>query len=120
MSKYYVGDKLRIRQWDDMASEYEVCNMGISIEYIKFGDGCTFSRKELCGREFTVRSIYSADGLDFYRSDEGVENLISHEQTAIYYKIPEYVLEHTNNRRSHVDILYSSDEILDLLRGDQN
>lgn len=67
MSKYKVGDELRIREWDDMADEFGLDDEG----HIN----CKFSfakwMRPMCGKDFTVRNIL-IDGS--FRSIEDVEH----------------------------------------------
>ena len=66
MSKFQIGDKLRIRQWDDMVKEFGVDNNG--------NIPCTFSfsepMKALCGQPFTVSSIIPFGDQSEYRRKE--------------------------------------------------
>lgn len=66
MSKFQIGDKLRIRQWDDMVKEFGVDNNG--------NIPCTFSfskpMRALCGQPFTVSSIMPFDDRLEYRREE--------------------------------------------------
>lgn len=65
------GQKLRIRQWEDMADEFGyICDDDINVP-----DYCFIrSMENLCGAEFTVLAIYtSPDGRTYYRSQEDVE-----------------------------------------------
>lgn len=50
--KYKAGDKVRIREWDDMAQEYGVDCIG----YIRPPEGAIIGKmmKEFCGRETTI------------------------------------------------------------------
>lgn len=67
----HVGDRLRIRMWDDMAEEF-----GIEFDDIRTPDASFTDRMRdlgLCGSVFTVSSIYDDNGTTFYRSMEGVE-----------------------------------------------
>ena len=60
--EFKVGDKLRIREWDDMKSEFGLNSSGnISCRF-------TFTQemKRLCGENFTVRKI----GGDHFYSEE--------------------------------------------------
>lgn len=54
--KYKVGDKVRVRQWDDMTKEFGVNNGNIPI------NGCLFVKemKQYCGRTYEVydKSLY--------------------------------------------------------------
>lgn len=67
----HVGDVLRIRDWDDMASEYSV-NM---ISGIRLPGGIWFANKMryLCGEVFTVASVEDRLAIPDYRSYENVE-----------------------------------------------
>lgn len=62
----HIGDRLRIRQWDDMAREFGLTGTG----HIN----CIFSfnskMRPLCGREFTVSDITLGGG---FVSKEGIE-----------------------------------------------
>lgn len=73
-----IGDILRIRQWDDMLSEFSLTMRG-SIK----GKNNVFSEnmRYLCGQTFTVSSIttsltpdclnyHSIEGLEYTRDDE--------------------------------------------------
>lgn len=64
--KFEVGDKLRIREWEDMKSEFGMKNGGVDIN-------CAFTfteeMKRFCGKNFTVSSIYG----DRYHSEERLE-----------------------------------------------
>lgn len=55
--EFYVGQRVRIRQWDDMENQY-----GLTIQK---SINCLFhfvqSMKKFCGREFTIKST---DGLE--------------------------------------------------------
>lgn len=53
----HVGDRLRIRQWDDMADEYGLNDWGEIKCKLVFVD----PMRDLCGIEFTVDEI-SDDG----------------------------------------------------------
>lgn len=52
MSKYQVGDVLRVRQWDDMANEFGYTNP--CHDEIKCLDIFVEEMKYLCGKTFTV------------------------------------------------------------------
>lgn len=73
MTKYKIGDKLRIRQWDDMVAEFGF-DLGGNID-------CCFrftpSMRRLCGSEFTVYRIDGTGGAAAYKSEEGVESQFS-------------------------------------------
>ena len=61
MGRYKVGDKVRVREWDDMAKE---CNSNKKVIFC----ACTFldCMKPLCGKVFTVIEVRSTGfyGLD--------------------------------------------------------
>lgn len=66
MSKFQIGDKLRIRQWGDMVKEFGIDEDG--------NIPCTFSftkpMKILCGQPFTVSSIMQFGDRSKYRREE--------------------------------------------------
>lgn len=65
MSKFEVGDVLRVRSWEDMEQEFGLHNStSISCEFY-----FTPRMKYMCGKEFIVREIIN----DAYRSDSGIE-----------------------------------------------
>lgn len=66
---YKVGDILRVREWDDMAEEFEVNSDGINCEIAWF----TNEMKYLCGKEFTVRNITHYGRFPIYHSEERIE-----------------------------------------------
>ena len=69
MSKFQVGDVLRIRQWEDMAEEFGEDYGGILCKgsFIE-------SMRHLCGQKFTVSNIYPSDDIDAYESHERIED----------------------------------------------
>lgn len=61
-----VGDRLRIREWDDMADEFGIRNGEIQCD-ATFVQGM----KRLCGMPFTVKDIRDTDRhYRKYRSEE--------------------------------------------------
>lgn len=68
-SKYKRGDKLRIRQWEDMVEEF-----GIEGDRIPCMFGFYNVMKYLCGAEFTVKSISRIRETYKYSSTERVES----------------------------------------------
>ena len=60
----HIGDKLKIRQWDDMALEFGLNGTGS----IKCVFGFTKEMRYLCGRPFTIKAQYDA-----YLSEEREE-----------------------------------------------
>lgn len=70
MRKYKVGDKLRIRKWNDMEAEFGSVLGNIPIGGIYF----VSHMKHLCELDFTVSGTSERRGHCFYHSEEGVEN----------------------------------------------
>lgn len=69
MSKYAVGDVLRVRDWDDMEKEFGLtCAGNIDCEF-RFIQ----SMKYMCGQRFTVERIENRGAGDIYRSEERIE-----------------------------------------------
>lgn len=64
-SKFKVGDVLRIREWDDMASEFEASYAAIMTPKYAF----VANMRYMCGEVFTVASINGCR----YKSVEGIE-----------------------------------------------
>lgn len=87
MSKYQVGDILRIRQWDDMANEYGCTPYGSIHCNFMF----TREMRCMCGEIFTVKEITN----DRYYSEEGIEGMYS-----ISADMLEYVMEEELNINS--------------------
>lgn len=78
----HIGDVLRIRQWEDMAGEYETVNDEDPYYCaIKLNNGVKFLKKmaHLCGQVFTISENYDYEfnntKMKFYRSKEGVEKM---------------------------------------------
>lgn len=65
MSKYNVGDVLRVRQWDDMVEEFGVSGKDIPCEGVFVSE-----MKYMCGKIFTVAEICYGN----YHSKEGFES----------------------------------------------
>ncbi len=69
MSKYKVGDELRIREWNDMEAEFGLDQCG----NIQGFPGFAKSMRYLCGSEFTVSKIvgdskyYSIEKIEYTR-----------------------------------------------------
>ncbi len=69
MSKYKVGDELRIREWDDMVSEFGISSWGT----IRCKHSFVKNMRYLCGSEFTVSKIigdkyFSVEEIEYTRS----------------------------------------------------
>lgn len=82
---FKVGDKLRIREWDDMKSEFGEEYGTIQCHY-KFN----FEMRHMCGRDFTVSAIREGK---FY-SKEGVEKRSGGDR----WMISRDMLEYRNDR----------------------
>lgn len=54
--KFKVGDKVRIRQWDDMKKEFGTVSWGA----INCSNSFTEGMRELCGKKATISHIYGA------------------------------------------------------------
>ena len=66
--KYKIGDKVRVRQWDEMEKEFGLDPWGD----IKCDRIFTRDMREYCGKVFTVRNVFSrAYYLDGCKSDFG-------------------------------------------------
>lgn len=66
MSRYKVGDKVRVREWEDMEKEFEKGTRCITSK-----NGCSFREdmKELCGKTYKIESVCNAlsNGTTRYR-----------------------------------------------------
>lgn len=100
MSKYKVGDELRIREWDDMVSEFGMSSWGNIMCKNSFNEEMRY----LCGNEFTVSKIINGD----YFSVENIERTRQHEE---YWHISEDMLE----PRTEEDLYVASDNELNSL-----
>ena len=66
--EFRIGDRCRIRDWDDMLDEFGGDSYSIDCEY-----AFTSTMRKLCGKPFTVKSTrYGA-----YQSEEGTEGCFS-------------------------------------------
>ena len=54
--KFKVGDRVRIRQWDDMKKEFGTVSWGV----INCSNAFTEGMRELCGKKATISHIYGA------------------------------------------------------------
>ena len=66
MGKFKVGDKVRIRQWNDMVKEFGTIGDGSIIDV---GPQFTESMKKYCGKVITITGINS---VGYYTIDEDV------------------------------------------------
>ena len=75
MSKFKIGDKVRVRQWDDMKKEFGTLPRGT----IKARGGFIEEMRQYCGKIVTITSITSQgyhikeDGGEWYYSDDMFE-----------------------------------------------
>lgn len=63
--EFSVGDRVRVRQWDDMAREF-----GVDGDSIRCNMTFLRSMKDLCGKEFTITRLSASKGVyghDFQR-----------------------------------------------------
>lgn len=65
---FKVGDRCRIRQWDDMEAEFGLDGGDIPCDMF-FIHGM----KYLCGKQFTIKQIVNPIGDCWVTSEEGVE-----------------------------------------------
>lgn len=65
MGKFKVGDKVRVRNWDDMVKDYGTKYDGS----ICIGPSFTVSMKEYCGKVITITGINSSG---YYTIDEDI------------------------------------------------
>lgn len=91
--KFKVGDKLRIREWDDMLEEYGENYGGIACMFL-----FTNEMRDMCGKVFTVKEII---GEHLY-SEEEIEsadpNLIDS------WNISEDMLEYAEDEQEFADV----------------
>lgn len=104
---YNVGDKLRVKSWEDMVLQYRDGDMTTN-HIVSPGwpmSGGWFYKDTmgyLCGEDFTVKSITPSGR---YLSEEGVEGL---------WFIAEYMLEPRTEQELEP---CSEDELISLLQG---
>lgn len=75
---FKVGDRCRIRQWDDMEAEFGLIGgygVGSSWDYIQCDASFLRGMKYMCGKQFTIKEIFAAPGCNYswVRSEEGTE-----------------------------------------------
>lgn len=68
---FKVGDRCRIRQWDDMEAEFGLSFLGDIVCDARF----TPEMKDMCGKQFTIKEILTAPNCNYswIRSEEGTE-----------------------------------------------
>lgn len=107
MTQYKVGDKVRIRQWDDMVAEFGTDADGdIPIDEIFF----SIEMRDLCGREFVVHKTDEVLGATVYLPDSDGDDA-----DICDYSIIDEMLERVYYESEAPDGLYSIDEIEELL-----
>lgn len=107
MSKYKIGDELRIREWDDMVEEFGFETTGSIKTKFKFHP----SMQCLCGCDFTVSDIISGGRHDKYCSVEGAEFKNGGVTIQGYWYISEDMLE----PRTEESLYIASDTEIDNL-----
>ena len=86
--KYKVGDKVKVRQWEDLKSQYETDQYG----EINIGVGFVEEMKEFCGKELVIEGFkyegYSCKGNGWSWEDwmfeDAVEKQMNHDQTILH------------------------------------
>ena len=63
---FQPGQRVRIRQWDDMAREFGYVNEG----YIQCEATFIPDMRYLCGQEFTIETIYDGNRVTFVENDD--------------------------------------------------
>lgn len=94
-----IGDKLRIREWDDMAEEFGVDEDGDIKTKVWFATGM----RSLCGKPFTVSERYEVNNMEgelcwAYFSREDVEVIDKHS-----YMIISDMLERATESEFNID-----------------
>lgn len=82
--EFQVGDRCRIRQWDDMAEEFGLDEDGRINCYAFFIEGMRY----LCGAPFTVSKKFNNPGA-LYNSEEGYEGYWNISGDMLEYDEPE-------------------------------
>lgn len=85
--KYKVGDKVRVKKWEDLELEYKVNEDGDICHGAMFIQ----EMKEYCGKEFVIEQVwndrYSCHGIRYLWQDwmfeDTVEKQMNHESTII-------------------------------------
>lgn len=73
----HIGDRLRIRQWDDMVSEFGLDSYGDILCHALFTDTMR-DDFHLCGQPFTVTGMSKSErGFMKYKSQEGCPYIIT-------------------------------------------
>lgn len=82
MSKYNVGDRVVIREWDDMEEEY-----GLTFSS-DINCNCIFAKgmRYLCGREFTIKALDERDGSVEFEEDNDWNYHIDMIRPVFHYK----------------------------------
>lgn len=104
---YEVGDKLRIRQWDDMVNEYSYSE---SVGAIDIPGSALFLQgmRHLCGQTFTVSGRTDYGSVYKYYSEEGLEEDC--------WAITDGMLEPIDDTAQSIDIKITNDEFTEILK----
>lgn len=90
--RFHIGDLVRIRQWDDMVSQYGTSDYGIPTPGASF----VHQMKNLCGREFIIDNFIEQCGRIFVKGHN------------FFWNITEYMIEPADEFE---DGVYDSEEI---------
>ena len=82
--KYKIGDKVKVRKWDDMANEFGVNDYGDIKAMFYFPK----ENKKFCGKIVTIKDIeINREGVKYYRILEDIENEFCFSDDMFEYKI---------------------------------
>ena len=114
--KYKVGDKVKVREWDDMAKEFGVYGGGFVVV---LSGGCFVApMREYCGKTVTIKAAY-----DDYYLIEG-DNTQWHFTDEMFVAQPQLIIEHHGRTTvAHIGKTYgvarcNPDDKYDAMTGD--
>lgn len=100
--RYKVGDKVRVRQWDDMAKESGLNDCG------DINNGFTQSMEHFCGRIYEIYKVYNyyyilkdeSIVLDWCFTDEMLEDVVSPslEASSLFFEMDDIRFEFRDNK----------------------
>ena len=103
--EFNIGDRCRIRQWDDMEQEFGVIDESGTID-IEFG--FTKGMKRLCGKEFTVESVKKRRFHSVEEVEEG------------RWSISADMLELIEEEEEESSVVFDKSELTKILNGGSN